>query len=137
MLSVIDTASPADRVSRREWLRVGGLSALGLSLPTLLRAGERPIMPGAAPTPPAGSCTPDTPATSSAVTPPGAPPAAVPPDGRTGPGATPDRPPRPCARRDRRPRSRRRARRVGLAHTTWFPGMGFVRRERRPWNRLR
>src|SRR6187551_1126402 len=29
-----------DGISRREWLRVGGLGALGLSLPTLLAAGE-------------------------------------------------------------------------------------------------
>ncbi len=29
-----------DGISRREWLRVGGLSALGLSLPTLLAAAE-------------------------------------------------------------------------------------------------
>jgi hypothetical protein len=48
MLSLLDTAVPlTDRVSRREWLRVGGLSALGLSLPTLLRAGGAP--PAAAP----------------------------------------------------------------------------------------
>src|SRR6202008_3429159 len=39
--SIIDSAvSLSDRVSRREWLRVGGLSALGLSLPHVLRAGE-------------------------------------------------------------------------------------------------
>jgi hypothetical protein len=39
MLSILDrTASLSDRVSRREWLRVGGLSTLGLSLPTLLNA---------------------------------------------------------------------------------------------------
>lgn len=31
-----------DGISRREWLRVGGLSVLGLSLPALLRAAERP-----------------------------------------------------------------------------------------------
>src|SRR5262245_52639085 len=42
MLSFTDSSVPlADRVSRREWMRVGGLSALGLSLPTLLHAGER------------------------------------------------------------------------------------------------
>jgi hypothetical protein len=41
MLSIVDGAvSLADRVSRREWLRVGGLSALGLSLPAVLRAGQ-------------------------------------------------------------------------------------------------
>src|SRR5687767_3387471 len=35
-----------DRVTRREWLRVGGLSVLGLSLPQLLasRAGAGPAM---------------------------------------------------------------------------------------------
>ncbi len=49
MLSVLDLTSPADRFSRREWLRVGGLSALGLSLPALLRANEQPSTPGAAP----------------------------------------------------------------------------------------
>ncbi len=37
MLSIQDASTPLiDRVSRREWLRVGGLSALGLSLPALL-----------------------------------------------------------------------------------------------------
>jgi hypothetical protein len=39
LLSIQDGATPlADRVCRREWLRVGGLSALGLSLPALLEA---------------------------------------------------------------------------------------------------
>jgi hypothetical protein len=33
-----DPIALRDRVSRREWLRIGGLSALGLSLPTLLKA---------------------------------------------------------------------------------------------------
>jgi hypothetical protein len=43
MLSLIDTSVPlTDRVTRREWLRVGGLSALGLSLPALLHANEQP-----------------------------------------------------------------------------------------------
>src|SRR5215210_6923947 len=43
MISVEDQAAVLGHgVSRREWLRVGGLSALGLSLPNLLRAGERP-----------------------------------------------------------------------------------------------
>ena len=46
MLSRIDTASPSDRVSRREWLRVGALSAVGLSLPVLISqpafAAEKP-----------------------------------------------------------------------------------------------
>src|SRR5437879_433598 len=31
-----------DCISRREWLRVGGLGAIGLSLPALLRAGQQP-----------------------------------------------------------------------------------------------
>jgi hypothetical protein len=39
MLSIIGKSSVAsDALSRREWLRVGGLNALGLSLPTLLAA---------------------------------------------------------------------------------------------------
>jgi len=43
MISLDDRAAVlCDGVSRREWLRVGGLSVLGLSLPALLRAGERP-----------------------------------------------------------------------------------------------
>src|SRR5438128_11577603 len=33
--------------SRREWLRVGGLSVLGLSLPALLRAADPPAAPPA------------------------------------------------------------------------------------------
>lgn len=33
--------SLTDHLSRREWIRVGGLSALGLSLPTLLHANDR------------------------------------------------------------------------------------------------
>jgi hypothetical protein len=42
MLSIEDRRRiPGDAVSRREWLRVGGLGALGLSLPTLLRAGQQ------------------------------------------------------------------------------------------------
>jgi Protein of unknown function (DUF1501) len=50
MHSLIDSAvSVGDAVSRREWLRVGGLSALGLSLPTLLKANERPNSPATAP----------------------------------------------------------------------------------------
>jgi hypothetical protein len=37
LLSIQDDSTPlVDRVSRREWLRIGGLSALGLSLPALL-----------------------------------------------------------------------------------------------------
>jgi hypothetical protein len=39
MLSFTDSA---DRVSRREWLRVGSLSAVGVSLPTLLHAQQTP-----------------------------------------------------------------------------------------------
>src|SRR5262245_22916903 len=43
MLSLLDsTASLLDRVSRREWLRIGGLSALGVSLADVLRARETP-----------------------------------------------------------------------------------------------
>jgi hypothetical protein len=39
LLSIHDAStSLLDRVSRREWLRIGGLSALGLSLPALLEA---------------------------------------------------------------------------------------------------
>src|SRR5438105_1997324 len=52
MLSLQDRATVlCDGISRREWLRVGGLSVLGLSLSDLLRAAERP----AAPTPPVPS----------------------------------------------------------------------------------
>ncbi len=40
---------PRDGVSRREWLRVGGLGALGLSLPGLLRASERQASPPSVP----------------------------------------------------------------------------------------
>ena len=41
MFSVLDqSARLAERISRREWLRVGGLSAIGLSLTDLLRASE-------------------------------------------------------------------------------------------------
>src|SRR6478672_4446914 len=41
MLSLHQGASRlCDGVSRREWLRVGGLSALGLSLPSLLPARD-------------------------------------------------------------------------------------------------
>jgi hypothetical protein len=42
MLSIEDrTRLPGDRISRREWLRVGGLGAMGLSLTDLLRAGQQ------------------------------------------------------------------------------------------------
>lgn len=40
MFSILDRTMLTDRVARREWLRVGGLSALGVSLPQLLRAAE-------------------------------------------------------------------------------------------------
>lgn len=41
MLSILDrTISPRDLIARREWLRIGGLSALGVSLPQVLRAAE-------------------------------------------------------------------------------------------------
>lgn len=43
MLTLLDQAVlPGDQVSRREWLRVGGLSALGLSLTDVLRADTAP-----------------------------------------------------------------------------------------------
>ncbi len=49
MLSLEDRDYRRDGVSRREWLRVGGLGALGLTLPGLLRAQQT------TPTPPARS----------------------------------------------------------------------------------
>ncbi|MEK6258347.1 MAG: DUF1501 domain-containing protein [Planctomycetota bacterium] len=51
MFSILDHMLPStDRIARREWLRVGGLSALGVSLPHLLRAAETPAARlGAAP----------------------------------------------------------------------------------------
>jgi hypothetical protein len=50
MLSLLDpSVSPADRLTRREWLRAGGLSGLGLSLPALLRAEQNPTAHAAAP----------------------------------------------------------------------------------------
>ena len=51
MFSILDHTMPStDRVARREWLRVGGLSALGVSLPHLLRAAETSTSrPGVAP----------------------------------------------------------------------------------------
>jgi hypothetical protein len=46
MLSLEDATVPAgSRFSRREWLRAGGLSAVGLSLADVLRAAERPAAP--------------------------------------------------------------------------------------------
>lgn len=46
MLSIEDREHiPGDRISRREWLRVGGLGALGLSLPALLRAQQPTVAP--------------------------------------------------------------------------------------------
>ncbi len=48
MFSMEDRAHvPGDGISRREWLRVGGLGALGLSLPNLLRAEQQPTRPTA------------------------------------------------------------------------------------------
>src|SRR5437870_4300311 len=45
MISLEDIR-PSGGISRREWLRVGGLSALGLSLPGLLHAGQQtPALP--------------------------------------------------------------------------------------------
>jgi hypothetical protein len=50
MLSLEDRAvSRGDGISRREWLRVSGLSALGLSLPGLLHAQQRSTPPASAP----------------------------------------------------------------------------------------
>ncbi|MCE9531931.1 MAG: DUF1501 domain-containing protein, partial [Planctomycetes bacterium] len=51
MLSLSDqSGSLADRISRREWLQLGGLSTLGLTLPDVLRASETPTpRPDAAP----------------------------------------------------------------------------------------
>ncbi len=50
MFSLEDRArDQRDGVSRREWLRVGGLGAMGLSLPGLLRAGQQ-TPPATAPT---------------------------------------------------------------------------------------
>ena len=48
MLSLHDLGRGCDPFHRREWLRVGGLSALGLSLPSLLRprvATAAPVIP--------------------------------------------------------------------------------------------
>lgn len=48
MLSLIDTVLRGHRSpSRREWLRIGGLSAMGLSLPQLLHAQGAARAPGA------------------------------------------------------------------------------------------
>jgi hypothetical protein len=41
MLRIFDPGSPREGLSRRELLRIGGLNALGLSLPGLLGAGAR------------------------------------------------------------------------------------------------
>jgi hypothetical protein len=49
MLSVQDRADRPDAVSRREWLRIGGLSALGLSLPSLLQANRVHAAPASTP----------------------------------------------------------------------------------------
>jgi hypothetical protein len=51
MISLIDHADPtANPITRREWLRVGGLSALGVSLPDVLQARAAPLArPGSTP----------------------------------------------------------------------------------------
>lgn len=49
MLSIHHAEGFRDRLHRREWLRVGGLSALGLSLPTLLNSGRASAAPVAQP----------------------------------------------------------------------------------------
>lgn len=49
MFSIEDSMRRGDGVSRREWLRVGGLSAMGLSLPGLLAAQERSAASAEAP----------------------------------------------------------------------------------------
>ena len=54
MFSLCDPGRRVDRVGRREWLRVGGLSALGLSLPHLLHGTQSAV---ASPTAPAGATT--------------------------------------------------------------------------------
>ena len=42
MLSILDGPTQfCDGFTRREWLRIGGLSALGLSLPTAFRSDVR------------------------------------------------------------------------------------------------
>lgn len=46
MLSILDPSSP---LSRREWLRIGGLGAAGLSLTDVLRAADSPGRPAVAP----------------------------------------------------------------------------------------
>src|SRR3989442_1155910 len=46
-----DATKLCDRVTRREWLRVGGLSVLGLSLADLLKAQAAPLVPTASPSP--------------------------------------------------------------------------------------
>jgi hypothetical protein len=52
MLSILEPSVPAsNRLTRREWLRIGGLGAVGVSLTDLLRAGDAPApRPGAQPT---------------------------------------------------------------------------------------
>lgn len=49
MFSILDHHRTMDRISRREWLRVGGASALGLSLPQLLHGTHASAAPGTAP----------------------------------------------------------------------------------------
>src|SRR6266849_5791001 len=42
---------PGGGINRREWLRVGGLGALGLSLPGLLSAAQQSASPSTVPSP--------------------------------------------------------------------------------------
>lgn len=54
MLSLTDLDRCGHTLHRREWLRVGGLSALGLSLPTLMQAQQAAAAPQSGPTELAG-----------------------------------------------------------------------------------
>ena len=50
MFSIHDQRSRANHLDRREWLRVGGLSAVGLTLPQLLQSTQTAAAPtGTAP----------------------------------------------------------------------------------------
>jgi len=40
VLNIAQTCTAGNRFSRRDWLQVGGLGMLGMSLPTLLRAED-------------------------------------------------------------------------------------------------
>lgn len=51
MLTLHDMGRSPGSVSRREWLRVGGLSAMGLSLSTLLQAHRATAAPMTKPSP--------------------------------------------------------------------------------------